>query len=185
MAAEYVCDAELTDSAIDLLDAAKQRSFTFQGEMFSAFELNSLATETLACFGASSQVKDFGLFADDVERLDCIRDMFLNNHLLLVAYDADKDNTPCSLHGARAHWAVVKGIVLPTRTARQCENGDTLPLLQSISRDALSNLRFSTAAGDDAIDVSRVMLVCQHAKSKRAALWYASVLFASSAQVER
>ena len=35
------------------------------------------------------------------------------HRLVLLAYDADKDNTPCLLGGSRAHWALVRGLALP------------------------------------------------------------------------
>jgi hypothetical protein len=33
--------------------------------------------------------------------------------LALVPYDADKDNSPCLLGGARAHWALIRGVAVP------------------------------------------------------------------------
>ena len=35
------------------------------------------------------------------------------HRLVLLAYDADKDNTPCLLGGSRAHWALIRGLALP------------------------------------------------------------------------
>lgn len=38
---------------------------------------------------------------------------FDTGRLALVPYDADKDNSPCLLGGARAHWALIRGVVVP------------------------------------------------------------------------
>lgn len=37
----------------------------------------------------------------------------MHGYPILVPYDADRNNQPCELKGSKAHWAVIKGFMLP------------------------------------------------------------------------
>ena len=87
----------------ELLAHAVERGFSAQGEMFSADELAVLAREH--CSLHTHMVHDAS--AQDICAL------LEQGRLLLLAYDADKDNSPCLLGGTRAHWALVRGLVIP------------------------------------------------------------------------
>ena len=178
MAAESVRGNVALD--VDLLALAQQLGFTKQGEMFSAIELNELATRSLASHGCTTRLVNLAELSDDAARLAFVLDALRRGELLLIAYDADKDNTPCTLGGARAHWAIIKGIVVPfERDAAAAAIDDTSDSL-SVTVDSLDD---SVACDRVALDDS--LLSCQHSKSKRAALWSARALLASSAQLAR
>jgi len=86
------------DTSRRLLDEAKQRGFTTQGEMFYADKLASLAS----AFGYKATVKsDFTL-----RDLHAVLD---RGHPALVAFDVDNAGNPGLFHGKRAHWAVIEG----------------------------------------------------------------------------
>jgi len=90
-------------SAQELLTHAQQRGFSVQGEMFSALDLAALACDS--CHLHASIVEDAS------PRDVC--GLLARGRLVLLAYDADKDNTPCLLGGSRAHWALIRGLALP------------------------------------------------------------------------
>lgn len=98
-----------------------------------------------------------------MQLLDCLS----RRELVLVAYDADKDNTPCELGGARAHWAVVRGAV----------SRDDAPAAADGGSSALTRWPAERRATD------QVWLRCTHSKSKRTALWCGAALLASAAQL--
>lgn len=218
MAAEHLRNESLPKS-LDLLSLAKQRQYTLQGEMFSAFELMNLANESLLASELQIATKlvdlaDASEFAgSDENRIAYIHRRLCENELLLLAYDADKDNTPCCLGGKRAHWTIIKGIVFGcasrSATASTCsttpkngsaadgnndaatttpiESQDSLKLIP-LSKDAKVNVQSTkptVASEADAInvDASDVWFICQHAKSKRPALFNALALLKSTAQL--
>ena len=89
-------DAEIEQ----LLAMARERSFSRQGEMFSAKDLATLAQDAYGIKATAVPIPD------DPKALLCL---LLKGHLILVAYDRDSDNTPCNEKGHKAHWAVIKG----------------------------------------------------------------------------
>lgn len=86
------------DTSRRLLDEAKAKGFTTQGEMFYASQLASLARG----FGYHATVhKDFTL-----ESLHAVLD---KGHPALIGFDVDREGNPGLFDGKRAHWAVIEG----------------------------------------------------------------------------
>lgn len=81
-----------------LLDEAKAKGFTTQGEMFYASQLASLARS----FGYKATVNaHFTL-----QELHAVLD---RGHPALVGFDVDNQGNPGLYEGKRAHWAVIEG----------------------------------------------------------------------------
>ncbi|KAK9872573.1 hypothetical protein WA026_018706 [Henosepilachna vigintioctopunctata] len=81
---------------------AKCQDYTFNGEIFSIFYMESLAKTYLNC-----NVEVFS------GQLNCeeIMNHLLDNGQMLVPYDTDKNNAPGLYNGHKAHWALVCGAV--------------------------------------------------------------------------
>ena len=81
-----------------LLDEAKAKGFTTEGEMFHADQLGALAES----FGYKAKVTEHFTQKDLFAAID-------RHHPALVAFDVDQQGNPGLFGGARAHWAVVEG----------------------------------------------------------------------------
>lgn len=81
-----------------LLDEAKKKGFTTQGEMFYAKDLAALA-------------RSFGYEAKTVANvtLKQIQAAVDRGHPALVGFDVDNNGNPGLFEGKRAHWAVIEG----------------------------------------------------------------------------
>ena len=81
-----------------LLDEAKKKGFTTQGEMFYAKDLAALA-------------RSFGYEAKTVSHvtLKQIEAAVDRGHPALVGFDVDNNGNPGLFGGKRAHWAVIEG----------------------------------------------------------------------------
>ena len=86
------------DTKRRLLDVAKQKGFTTQGEMFYARQLATLARS----FGFEARVTD-------TLSLDEIHAAVDRGHPALIGFDVDNNGNPGLFEGKRAHWAVVEG----------------------------------------------------------------------------
>lgn len=86
------------DTQRRLLDVAKQKGFTTQGEMFYARQLATLARS----FG-------YGAKVTDTLSLDELHAAVDRGNPALVAFDVDNNGNPGLFQGKRAHWAVVEG----------------------------------------------------------------------------
>ncbi|XP_039281547.1 UPF0692 protein C19orf54 homolog isoform X2 [Nilaparvata lugens] len=89
-------------STIELFRRAKERGFTYQGEMFSAENMATLADTVLRPWFNVELVSQ-GLDGGHV--MNCMR----KGALLLVPYDASGNYWPCLKRGHKSHWAVVCG----------------------------------------------------------------------------
>ncbi len=81
-----------------LLDEARRRGYTTQGEMFYADQLAQLAKS----FGYQARVTPHFTVADAEAAID-------RKHPVLVAFDVDNAGNPGKSGGSRAHWAVLEG----------------------------------------------------------------------------
>jgi hypothetical protein len=81
-----------------LLDTARSRGYTTQGEMFYASQLGALAGE----FGYETKVKTHFTVKDLHRAVD-------QGHPVLVPFDVDDVGNPGLFNGKRAHWAVIEG----------------------------------------------------------------------------
>lgn len=86
------------DTNVRLLDTARSRGYTTQGEMFYASQLGSLAKE----FGYDAKVKENFTVKDLHVAID-------KGHPVLVPFDVDDVGNPGLFNGKRAHWAVIEG----------------------------------------------------------------------------
>ncbi len=86
------------DTERRMLDEAKAKGFTTQGEMFYADQLASLANS----FGYHSTVHENFSLQDLYRVLD-------KKHPALVGFDVDNNGNPGMFGGKRAHWAVIEG----------------------------------------------------------------------------
>lgn len=86
------------DTSRRLLDDAKAKGFTTQGEMFYASQLASLARS----FGYKAKVNaDFTLTE--------LHQVLDRGNPALVGFDVDNAGNPGLYQGKRAHWAVIEG----------------------------------------------------------------------------
>lgn len=164
-----------TDADVDaLLRCAVQRKCSKLGEMFIAAELAAVANEVYSGRLGSLSVRLLALdeLPDADARVSAIVRHLRHGALALIAYDADKDNTPAQLGGSRAHWAVIKGFVKPTN------DGESAAEVEQILFD-----KDDDDDSDDNFRAADVFFTCVHSKSKRAALWRADALLQSSAQL--
>ncbi|XP_072163084.1 actin maturation protease-like [Diadema setosum] len=88
-----------------ILEAAKNRDFTRQGEMFSAKNTLTLAQEELEMTG---RLLSGDLMSNTLQILTHLA----KSLPVLIPYDADYNHEPASRKGHRAHWAVLTGFLL-------------------------------------------------------------------------
>lgn len=86
------------DTESRLLDVARARGYTTQGEMFYASQLGELAKE----FGYGATVHENITLADIHAVVD-------RGHPALIGFDVDNQGNPGLFGGLRAHWAVIEG----------------------------------------------------------------------------
>ncbi|EDL24196.1 mCG145392, partial [Mus musculus] len=86
-----------------LVQVAKERGYTAQGEMFSVADMAKLAQETLDC---QAELLCGGLGGPNRER---VLQHLITGHPLLIPYDEDFNHEPCQKKGHKAHWAVSAG----------------------------------------------------------------------------
>ncbi len=86
------------DTNARLLDVARQRGYTTEGEMFWSNDLAKLAQE----FGYQARVTPNVTLQDIHEAVD-------RGNPALVPFDVDKAGNPGLFNGKRAHWAVIEG----------------------------------------------------------------------------
>ncbi|XP_072346307.1 actin maturation protease isoform X1 [Scyliorhinus torazame] len=89
-----------------IVDCAKARGYTVQGEMFSGADMVKLAEEVFQCHG---ELLHEGLTGSNKAR---IMQHLLAGYPVLLPYDEDFNHEPCLRKGHRAHWAVVSGVLL-------------------------------------------------------------------------
>ena len=87
-----------------LLHCAQEKGYSKQGEMFSAQHLLDLAQSQLKCRGSL-------IDTHTVTTADILT-MIAEKRVLVVAYDADKDHSPCLARGHRAHWCTLVGFAI-------------------------------------------------------------------------
>eukprot|EP00741_Cyanophora_paradoxa_P008942 tig00000142_g8655.t1 len=104
-AAAAAAGARATLSEGALVERARALGFSNEGEMFSAAELAALGA---AVYGPELEVRCASEWSPS---LVC-REL-LAGRTVLVPYDADYNNEPAVFGGARAHWCLLAGLLLP------------------------------------------------------------------------
>ncbi|XP_076987906.1 actin maturation protease isoform X2 [Tamandua tetradactyla] len=89
-----------------LVQVAKERGYTAQGEMFSVADMGKLAQEVLPC---QAELLSGGLGGPNRHR---VLQHLVTGHPLLIPYDEDFNHEPCQRKGHKAHWAVSAGVLL-------------------------------------------------------------------------
>ncbi|XP_023444690.1 actin maturation protease isoform X1 [Dasypus novemcinctus] len=94
-----------------LVQVAKERGYTAQGEMFSVADMGKLAQEVLGC---QAELLCGGLGSPNRDR---VLQHLIAGQPLLIPYDEDFNHEPCQRRGHKAHWAVSAGGSPPQATA--------------------------------------------------------------------
>ncbi|XP_048450495.1 UPF0692 protein C19orf54 homolog, partial [Rhincodon typus] len=85
----------------EIVDCAKARGYTAQGEMFSGANMVKLAEEVFQCH---ADLLNNGLMGTNKARI--MQHLFAG-YPVLVPYDEDFNHEPCLRKGHKAHWAVI------------------------------------------------------------------------------
>uniref|UniRef100_A0A1B6CH70 Actin maturation protease n=1 Tax=Clastoptera arizonana TaxID=38151 RepID=A0A1B6CH70_9HEMI len=91
----------------DLYKEALEKGFTKKGEMFSVENLYLLAESKLSNWFT---IRHYG--GGLLKHQEMIFNALKAGSIILVPYDADKNNTPCCKRGYSAHWAVLCGLLI-------------------------------------------------------------------------
>lgn len=162
---------------------ARSKGYSGFGEMFSAFEMATLAEEY---YGPLLTAETWDAPWDH-SLIQALLKTLLNGGMSLVPYDVDKNHEPCLAGGKKAHWAAIKGFIIPITTPTQLQTMDQLsttgasvkklPIVEggspifwiepSKSIDATS---LQNVLSED-LSTSRVRLITQQSKSKHQAIW--------------
>ena len=88
-----------------ILDYAKQKGLSKQGEMFSVEYMKDVVAShfCLEAHVVDTQSQDFSIETLLVQMLN-------RRAAILVPYDADRNHSPCMERGYRAHWCILVGI---------------------------------------------------------------------------
>ncbi|CAH1978554.1 unnamed protein product [Acanthoscelides obtectus] len=97
-------DRETVD---ELYKTAKDKGYTYNGEMFSVQDMFQLASYFSP---KNTYVK---IYEGDMNCKE-VQDFLLKGGMVLVPYDTNKDNSPGLLNGHKAHWAVICGAIKTT-----------------------------------------------------------------------
>ncbi|XP_022107776.1 UPF0692 protein C19orf54 homolog [Acanthaster planci] len=137
-----------------IVQTAKKKGYTIQGEMFSATNLLELGSQ--AC-GVRGRV----LAGNMMDNRDDIIAHLASGWPVLVPYDKDGNCEPCCLRGHKAHWAVITGFLL------QCKRHDlqglhTTQMYQDL--DILNLYHISSGNSDkvNAHDIQTVHAILHH-----------------------
>lgn len=97
-----------TDS---LLETAKSKRFTNNGEMFSAHWLLELMKLNLPSSTINPD-KFRAYIYDGILDSEFIQEKLRHHATLLVPYDADRNHSPCNQNGHKAHWCLICGYLI-------------------------------------------------------------------------
>ena len=121
---------------------AKKDGFTTQGEMFTADQKGTLATD----FGYQYKLTENAT-------LDGMKAALKRGHPLLVAFDVDYQGNPAKFGGERAHWCVVEGMFkkdgVEYVVAKHAWDGKDRIWKASDLMDSMSQLRHSDFWGGE------------------------------------
>ncbi|VVC87666.1 UPF0692 protein CG33108 [Leptidea sinapis] len=93
----------------ELLNLAKAEGYSNNGEMLSCKNMAQLARKALN----SAEIENIRISVieggpNNKETLKAL----LNGSILMIAYDADRNHSPCLRQGHTAHWALVCGLIV-------------------------------------------------------------------------
>ncbi|CAK9302963.1 unnamed protein product [Gordionus sp. m RMFG-2023] len=150
-----------------ILEKGKELQLSKNGEIFSIYNLKTLASFYLDC---SLEIKD----TQDGQSYDnnFINEL-MNNNLIIMPYDNDKDHRPCLKNGHKSHWALINGLVIILHKDKI--NNDFL-LEYFIQDIQLCNVYFKKSEinleiGDILQTMDDLYVIALHGKSKNNAIW--------------
>ncbi|XP_061828100.1 actin maturation protease [Nerophis lumbriciformis] len=156
----------LQHGAVDLdavVQTARSRGFTVQGEMFSACNMALLAEEV---YGCKAELLSGGL-SGNASRI--IAHLWARQPVL-IPYDEDYNHEPCQRGGHRAHWAVASGVLLGVEpgsvSSEQTQPDPTLPWIH-LHGDSSS----SCCPAVGSWSLRDVYILAKQGKSLRYQLW--------------
>ncbi|XP_043120001.1 UPF0692 protein C19orf54 homolog isoform X2 [Puntigrus tetrazona] len=172
--AAHLLQPPKTVSLETLVQTAKDKGFTEQGEMFSASDMARLAEDVCGC---RVQRLSGGMMG---ENTSVVLEHLAAGQPILIPYDEDFNHEPCLRNGHKAHWAVISGALLGLR--RGCVDGAhfppdlTLPWLH-LSQEQAS---VSWPAGD----IKELFVLAKQGKSLRYQLWKFDLVTRSNSQLK-
>lgn len=184
----------------EIFSEALKQGFSKQGEIFSVSFMEKLSNHFLDCPVEKLNLKNDPLSQKDDE-IEIVSHL-LQQSILLVPYDADKNHSPCQRKGHKAHWAVITGIVLTFQSLQNCpkciktvcQRDSEFPSLflwpvnpsLDLCKDLASFAVASPPQTEETIpDPSNIIYVYGHqGKSKHAGLWNLHELIQSNAQLD-
>ncbi|CAO1424634.1 unnamed protein product [Diamesa serratosioi] len=101
-------------TAGDCMKQARELNYTNNGEMFSAKWLldilNRNISSSLVCCLHPEKLRSY-LYSGDLNT-EFIKEKLKLHCFVLVAYDADRNHSPCLKNGHSAHWALLVGYLI-------------------------------------------------------------------------
>ncbi|XP_061575420.1 actin maturation protease isoform X2 [Cololabis saira] len=159
--AAHLRESQLSIDMETLVQMAKRKGYTAQGEMFSASNMSLLAEEVCGC---RSELLSGGLSGNDATIITHL----WGGQPVLVPYDEDCNHEPCQRNGHRAHWAVISGVLLGldqgSVSKEYTEPDPTLPWLH-LATDGCAPCPVGSEA------VREVYILAKQGKSLRYQLW--------------
>ena len=150
---------------LELLRSAREKGYSKNGEMFSAEHLLDLALSELSCTGSLVSMTT-------VNNSDLLRSI-AKQRALVVAYDADKDHSPCLARGHKAHWCTLVGFAVTATPP---------PSLASITHVELSPASFHVGMFGE-VKEDQVCVFARQGKSRHMGLWGLPALLESNANL--
>lgn len=151
-------DNETVPDLETILSSARNQGLSGQGELFSAPDLAKLG---------NSLLKNVRFEAGNWNSAEQVLEALENGQLVLIAYDKDGNNEPCLKDGAKAHWCVVNGYIVPGEGGGRTLNvelGGSAVTLEASFEEMDSKRSIST-------DTEWLYLLCYHGKSLHQAIW--------------
>ena len=117
------------DQRIDsMLVYAKEKGLSKQGEMFSVEYMSTITVNKLQL---NARVIDT-TNSQEFNAVEILFQVLLGQEAVLVPYDADRNHSPCSARGHKAHWCVLVGVCLvldnlSQEVLKQCRSHQSNP----------------------------------------------------------
>nr|XP_057935255.1 actin maturation protease [Doryrhamphus excisus] len=163
-----------------VVQTARRRGFTAQGEMFSAFNMALLAEEVCGC---KAELLSGGL-SGNASRI--IGHLWARQPLL-IPYDEDYNHEPCCRTGHRAHWAVVSGVLLGMHQGsgniQHTQRDPTLPWIH-LCGDSSSSSSSSSCPAVCTSSLREVYILAKQGKSLRYQMWTLDSVAGSNQQLK-
>ncbi|GFT01052.1 UPF0692 protein C19orf54 homolog [Trichonephila clavipes] len=156
-------------TAEEILAAAKLFEFSKSGEMFSAFNMATLASSVIGCEALVT--------SNLSQNLCAILHNICLGYPVLIPYDADKNHEPCLNKGQNAHWAILCGMILFVP-------GDHSSVLDKFTADSEMSNVYNMASGTETEEIlnfaSKILILAYQGKSKHFGLWNLDALIQSN-----